>query len=229
MKSLIIFRGDYSYVTTPEVVCKNLLKYIVSPMREKNHVIDVIFCTYQSNLDKLKIYEEFLNPIGIHFTETGQINNFKASLQIVKDTYEKNIYDHILFLRFDVIYKINIDDWNIFNNDGITFPFKEDTIELFNSYKYYSDIIIILSNSIFLDVANFLINTNNQAYRPPNCLHNIFQIVQSNNNTIRVHTILDGYYQSNTMLTPNDPRLSPLHIQVKYEYRGKDKDLYFIN
>ena len=118
---------------------------------------------------------------------------------------------------------INVD---IFNKEGIIFPYKEDSEEIFNSRRLYGDVIIIISKSSFLLVVDSLVNSNIQEYQPPNCLHNIGSIIQKKVPNMLIHTIVEGYYQSRTVLAVDDPRLNPIYIQVKYPYNGNDKHLY---
>ena len=224
MKVLLVFRGDYNLVTDPTFVCNNIQKYITEPMKENNIGVDIIFCTYKSNLDKLKIYELSLKPNKIYFTSNGQIINFKESLTLVKDMH--CLYDYVIFLRFDAIYKTDINKWNIFNREGVTLPFKEDSEGLFNSHGFYSDIIIIIHKLSFLDVVNSVTHAGLDMF-PCNTLHAIGTIIKKQYSDIKINTILDGYYQSNTQYPSDDIRLSPLHILVKHPYSGSDKHLFF--
>ena len=62
---------------------------------------------------------------------------------------------------------------------------------------------------------------------PCNTLHAIGTIIKKQYSDIKINTILDGYYQSNTQYPSDDIRLSPLHILVKHPYSGSDKHLFF--
>lgn len=224
MKTLIVFRGDYSTVANPKFICQNIKQNVIEPMKEKSIDVDVIFCTYPSDLNKLNTYASTLNPVQIYFTTNGQISNFKESMSKIKNIYDQ--YDYILFLRFDIFYKMNIMNFNIFDKDGIIFPYKEDSQHLFASETYYSDIVIIFSKSIFINVMDTLFDANMFDYQPFNTLHSIAKIVNKKYPDIKMHTMIDGYYQSNTELSADDIRLSPLFIQVKKPYFGKDRELY---
>jgi len=226
-----LFRGTFNKVEDPTKICINILKYIIEPLHSNNIDTDIIFCTYQTNLDKLKIYETYLKPIKIIYTNNGQNINFKESLMFIKDIYDT--YDYIIFLRFDVIYKMNIIDWNISNKDGLILPFKEDSEHVFKTKNYYGDVIIIIHKLSYLNFLNaFNLAFNNHLNDYIVCgganiiLHNLVSIVQKYNPNTNINTIVDGYYQSNTGVPENDIRLSPIYIQVKYTYYGSDKSLY---
>jgi hypothetical protein len=222
MRILIAFRGDYSVVNNPSAVCSNIKEKIIDPLRSKGDEVDILFFTYRTDMAKLGIYESHLYPIHTSFTNGGQIINFGEAMHYIKDIYD--IYDYVLFLRFDIIYKMSIDKWNIFNK-GITFTYKEESKELFMSHHFYGDVIISISKDSFKDILYALICT------PPvefikHTLHQFGSIIQESYPHIQVSTILEGYFQSNTGIPEGDPRLNPLYIQVKYVYNGSDKELY---
>ena len=58
-------------------------------------------------------------------------------------------YDKIIFLRFDICYKINIMKWNIFNDKGIGFTFKDYNDEYFKKMNTHGDCIIVIDNIYF--------------------------------------------------------------------------------
>jgi hypothetical protein len=220
MRNLIVFRGDYAQVRYPKAVCKNLHSYVLQYMKEKGIGIDVIFCTYPSDIDKLKVYENSFNPINIYYTESGQVLNFKESLRRAHDIYNK--YDYIIFLRFDIVYKMNISEWDIFTKEGVILPYKERT-NYYDTQSLYGDVIIVMSQYVFSEAAYALLSCNVNAFH---LLHNISSIIQSRSPHITIHTIVDGHYQSNTGLKMHDTRLNPIYIQVRYAYAGADKHLY---
>jgi len=221
MKILLVFRGDYRQVERPEFVCENIIKQIIKPIQEQNNSVDVVFCTYIDDVSKLNVYISAINPMGILFTDNGQVPNFKQALSFVYDVH--NDYDYIIFLRFDIIYKKSIDCWNVFDKEGLIMTFKEDTEQFFNEKRLYGDVIIIMSKSSYTKIMESIIETHDFRFFPPTCLHNIYTMVKEFYSEISIHTIVDGYYQSKTSLPAGDTRLNPLYIQVKYEYNGADK------
>ena len=225
MKVLIIFRGDYSLVDYPRMVCKNIHKHIIQPLIDENICFHTMFSTYKTDLAKLGVYESALNPIKIQFSEYvsehGQIKNFKDALVMANDTLTP--YDYILFLRFDIVYKMNIKEWNIFGKDGLILPYKENSELTFLERGFYGDCIIIFSQYAFTDAVYSLMSANFNDFF---LLHNIAYLIRRRSIDIDVHTIINDYYQSNTGLLEGDKRLNPIYIQVKYEYHGTDKDKY---
>ena len=225
MKILIIFRGGYSRVPDPEFVCKNIEQYIVLPLSKDKHIFDVVFSTYNENPQKLEIFNKHLNPIKTFFTQNGQIINFKETLNNIKPLYDE--YDYILFLRFEAIYKIPINEWNFQNKEGLILPFKEHTEKLFNETGWYNDNIIIVSKSSFETFYHSIIQAGHNLFHPDNTLHNIVNIIRRNDNTIQVHCLVDGYFQSNVSYCPQiEGHMSPLYILVHYPYTGKDRHLF---
>lgn len=215
MKILIIFRGGYTRVSNPQHVCNNVLKYIIAPLKDLNHIINIAFYTYNNDKDKLKIYTDSFNPIKIVFTESGQIINFKTALLDLKNLYKE--YDTLIFLRFELIYTMNIIDWNILDKEGIILPFRENSIDMYEKEGLYGDNIIILSNKYFLMITDLIMQhnfTHNIDHLNPlnATLHDLGLIIHKKNPGIPFHCILDGYYQS---LSPTNPEVqNPIYIQV---------------
>jgi hypothetical protein len=222
MKLLLVFRGDYKQVDNPDFVCENIKKQIIRPLEQQDSSADIIFCTYNHDMPKLDAYISALNPMGILYTNNGQVPNFKEALWFVSDVH--NDYDYIIFLRFDIIYKKSIRYWNVFKKEGLIMTFKEDSEQFFIRNSLYGDVIIIISKQSYTPIMKSLIGTHDSHYVPLTCLHNIYTIVKYFHPEISIHTIVDGYYQSKTSLPAGDVRLNPLYIQVKYEYHGADRD-----
>jgi hypothetical protein len=220
-KFLVAFRGAYDYVKNPTMVCYNIIKNVIT---STTYDVDVYFFTYDNDLDKLKIYDYYLKPKKIYFTEDGQIENFKESLQILENYYKN--YDYVLFLRFDIIYKMPI--LNLCTKDGITFTYKEDTIEIFKTFGLYGDVIICISSSHFSEIRNALLCENaGVEYFPHRTLHSLSSIINKRFPNVPTNTMIDGYYQSNTSMPVGDQRLNPIYIQVRHPYHGIDRLLYF--
>lgn len=219
-KFLVAFRGAYDYVKNPTMVCENIIKNIIT---SSPHDVDVYFFTYDNDLDKLKIYDSYLKPKKIYFTKDGQIENFKESLQILENYYKT--YDYVLFLRFDIIYKMPI--LNFCSKDGITVTYKEDGIEMFQRHGLYGDVIICISSSRFSEISKSLLCESAMAEYLIPTLHSICSIINRRFPDVPINTMIDGYYQSNTSLPVDDKRLNPIYIQVKYQYNGKDRLQYF--
>ena len=236
MRYLIIFRGHHSLkenrkgiahsgIVDPKFVCNNIQRYILEPLKSNNNV-DIMFSTYNSNLENLKIFQSYLSPIKTFFTNNGQIINFKETLGLLSNIYDT--YDHIIFLRFDIIYKKNILEWNFFDKEGIIYPFKEESLEESHSLtRYYGDAIIIVSKSWFLNVSECIIKCHISEFIPEGGFHNTPFLIQKSFPHIKIHTIVEGYYQSYTGLELGNPRINPIFIQVRYNYYQSDKAYYF--
>lgn len=232
-KILIVFRGACDRVSDINHVCKNVIKNIIKPLENMGNDaeehststsksnVDVLFFTYDDDLNKLKIYESYFNPKKIYFTQNGQIENFKEALTILENYYKS--YDHILFLRFDIIYKMTIRELFCFQS-GITLSFKEDSIHFFNERNLYGDVIICISCSYFPKIITALLETKTEDY----CfLHSIGSTINKKFPDVPINTMVDGYYQSNTSIPVDDQRLNPIYIQVRHPYHGKDRLQYF--
>jgi len=227
-KILIVFRGGYTRVQNIEHVCKNIIEYIIDPLRLDNYVPDIIFSTYRDDLAKLDIYTKHLSPILTTFTNgtIRQITNFKETLNTIKSIYSQ--YSYIIFLRFEAIYKIPITKWDFYNKTGVLFPFKEDSKEIFEKYQWYNDNIIIISNNFYQQCADILISAPTHLFSPGGItLHNIPTILHQTDATIPIHCLVEGFYQSNSITYDNyDEHVSPLYILVHYPYLGKDRDQF---
>jgi hypothetical protein len=224
-KILIIFRGGYNRVSNVEFVAKNIKQYIIEPLKYSNLKFNVLFSTYNENSEKLEIYKKYLEPSKIFFTSNGQIINFKESLENIKTIYEE--YSHIVFLRFEAIYKIPIRTWNFFNREGLILPFKEDTPAIFNRHGWYNDSIIILSTSFYLKIKEAVLTASNHLFQPATTLHNLANIVKLYDKSIPIEVLVDGFFQSNSPGFPQiDGHLSPFYILVHYPYYGSDRTIY---
>jgi len=216
MKILIVFRGGYTRVSNPQSVCNNIKNYIINPLINKNHLVNTVFYTYNTDPNKLNIYKENLKPIKIAFTNDGQVVNFKELLTDLKSGIFLN-YDMIVILRFELIYMLNIIEWNILNKEGIILPFKEDKIETYQKERLYSDTIIIISSNYFLKVVNaileheFIHNANKPGVLPS--LHELGILFHDKFPEIPFSCIVNGYYHS---LSPALPVVlqNPIYIQV---------------
>jgi hypothetical protein len=125
MKLLIVFRGGYLR-SVPEKVTKNIQEKIYGPLDSANISHDTVLYTYNTDLGVLGTWKECLHAKTIHITEQGpnQILNFKQAIEHIAIKYTD--YDYVVFLRFDIIYKIDILQWNIFGRSGLFFSYKQN-------------------------------------------------------------------------------------------------------
>jgi hypothetical protein len=171
-------------------------------------------------LEKLDILTRELTPKAIHYTEEGQIINFKKAVKDISLRYSQ--YDYVIFLRFEIVYKIDILKWNIFSQSGVIFPFKENCITLFNARNLYSDIIIAVSNEYLQQFSAVLDSADSSEYTNTNSLHNLATIIQRHDYDLPIRIMIEGFYQSNTSLEGEDERLNPMFIMLHFRYRGRD-------
>ena len=225
-KVLIVFRGGYERVTDVEFICKNIQMYVQNPLLENNtNAMDIVFSTYNNDITKLHRFTEILQPKKTFFTHSGQITNFKETLNHIEPLTKD--YDCIVFLRFEAIYKKPIVEWNCIEKDGLCLPFKEDTKELFAATGWHNDNIITVSTNHFANFCKGIHTAQGNLFMPPNTLHNLANMLKTSYPDIPIHCMVDGYYQSNSIqFTQSDEHLSPLYILTHYPYHGKDKQLY---
>jgi hypothetical protein len=226
---LIVFRGGCSRVNNPALICKNIDMQILRPLRSRVNV-DIIFSTTSKEDPTLQTFNSLLRPIEIFYTSSGQIVNFQETLMQLQDKYLK--YTHILFLRFEIIYKVSFDTLNILDTIGIRLPYKEDSQALFDSHKYYGDCIIVVSRDHFANISKALLdadfNTISTGYGH-DILHRIVSVILASFPETPVSCILDGFFQSNTNYPADNIKLNPLYILTHYPYCGDKSYLLDIN
>ena len=220
MKVLLVFRGGYSKID-PALLCKNIHDKVFTPLTENGIEYSTLFYTYPTELEKLNALKEGLRASEVNYTQEGQINNFKEA---VKDICKRPTYDYTIFLRFEIIYKLDIMKCNIFTQSGVIFPFKENCFTLFTSTNQYSDIIIAVSKEYIKPLLSVLDQADISEYTNTNTLHNLGTIINRHDYDIPVRCMLEGFYQSNTSLEADDERLNPMFIMLHYRYNGLDKN-----
>ena len=224
---LIIFRGGCSRVNDPTLVCKNIELQVLNPLRSRVNV-DIIFSTSSKGDPKVDTFRTHLQPKQIIYTASGQIVNFQETLLNLQNIYSR--YTHIIFLRFELLYKVSFDSLSILDTNGLRLPYKEDSQELFDSHKYYGDCIIMISTDHFANVSKALLDADFDTIstgKGHDILHRIVTVVLAAFPETPVTCILDGFFQSNTHYCGNSIKLNPLYIMTHYPYCG-DKQ-YFLD
>lgn len=226
---LIVFRGGCSRVNIPTLICKNIEMQILGPLRSKVNV-DIIFSTSSKQDENIDTFNSLLRPMQIFYTSSGQIVNFQETFTNLQSKYLK--YTHIIFLRFEVIYKVTFDTLNILDTIGIRLPYKEDSQELFYSHKYYGDCIIVISRDHFANISRALLdadfNTISSGYGH-DILHKIVTVILVSFPQTPISCILNGFFQSNTNYSADNIKLNPLYILTHYPYYGDKQYLLDIN
>lgn len=219
MKILLVFRGGYTKID-PTLLSKNIHDKVFNPLKENGIEYSTVFYTYPHDLDKLNTLREQLSPIQVQYTNEGQIINFKEAVRDISLRYSE--YEYIVFLRFEIVYKIHILQWNIFGQSGVIFPFKENCFTLFNATNQYSDIIIGISKEYLQQFWTVLDTADSSEYTNTNTLHNLATIIQRHDYDLPIKCMFEGFYQSNTSLERGDERLNPMFIMLHYRYCGSD-------
>jgi len=214
-------------VSDPTLICKNVEMQVLRPLRSIVDV-DIIFSTSSKRDPKVDTFSTLLQPKEIFYTASGQIVNFQETLRNLQNIYSK--YKQIIFLRFELLYKVSFDTLNILDTNGMRLPYKEDSEELFDSHKYYGDCIIIISNDHFANVSKALLDADFNTIstgKGHDILHKIATVVLAAFPETPVSCILDGFFQSNTHYCGNSIKLNPIYIMTHYPYCG-DKQ-YFLD
>jgi hypothetical protein len=242
MRYLIVYRGycDRLEKHNLDILYKNFINKIKNPLLQKNIDVDVVFSVYDTSKEHLEYLINLLDPILIYTHSSynsTQIDQFMVTFNKVLNIYED--YNRIIFLRLDTVYKININKWNIWNNTGIFYTFREDNENLYKKDKLYSDIIIIIDKEYFLNLLysytnaykSYLTDIYEPKYLPEKnglyfkpflpryTLHNLYNITEYFF-PIPTFTLVEGYYNSNTSHITMKP--SPLHIILSKPYYVND-------
>ena len=243
MKFLVVMGGHCNRFKNIKYIYNNYFLKIKNPLLENGHTIDCMFNTYNGDDEYFEKFKELYNPIKTFRMDPHkyQFVNFYYGMiniqQFVKD------YDKIIFLRFDICYKINIMKWNIFNDKGIGFTFKEDSEEGYNIMKCISEAVVVIDNEYFDQVyqavhesIQYHVFNNKISENIPRgfdtymilhgTLHQFRNVLLHKYGDFPIYFIIDGYYQSITFyrwdMTIN--KLNPLYIMMARDYYGDMSD-----
>ena len=239
MKFLVVMRGSCNRFENIQYIYDNYLLKIKNPLLENGHTIDCMFNTYNDNDKYFEKFKELYNPIKtfrMNPCKYQYLNFYYGMINIqpfVKD------YDKIIFLRFDICYKINIMKWNIFNDKGIGFTFKDYNDEYFKKMNTHGDCIIVIDN-IYFDQVYKAIHESIQYYEFNNkiseyipfgfdnggTLHHFSNVLLYKYNKFPIYYVIDGYYISSTFYKfyITNEVLNPLYIMMGRDYFGDMSD-----
>jgi len=225
MKFLIVYRGNCNRYTNLDLFFKNFLLKIKNPLNLNGHEFDCALFTYQNETSYCDAFIKLFNPKFVKlFSYSNQKDQFISILKFLNSKILDE-YDKIIFLRFDICYKMNIMKWDFFDKKGIFFPFKEDSQEFFEKEKLHGDVIIICDTCYMLKLTQILEKYASESniygfpHFPYNMLHFIPKLL---NNLIPVYNLIDGFFQSNTQLELEDKRINPLYIIMYKVYNFSD-------
>ena len=163
MKILLVFRGENKKISggkfcdVRKCIPNNKVR-IIDSLRNMGHIVDIMFVTYYS--EYLQDFVEAYNPqkvFTMNYENSSQILNFKFLLENI-ESYACE-YDRILVLRFDYLFKKNIEDWNEWQKEGMMFPWKDVNEELYNQRKYTMDGFFCLDSKWFKEFKDLYIST----------------------------------------------------------------------
>ncbi len=170
MKIALVFRGE-NVRTQKEgrndcnaLMCiDNWKTTLLDDLREKGHLVDVFFITYESEIIE-SLRNSVVQPkeILLH-PKISQTENFKNVVAFMDK--KKGLYDRFVILRCDFAYRYKITDWPKWKSGGIILVNKDFT---WPSTRLYSDIMFLVDSYMLLD---FKIAFHNDKYR--NTLHHI--------------------------------------------------------
>jgi hypothetical protein len=243
MKFLVVMGGHCNRFKNIQYIYDNYLLKIKNPLLENGHTIDCIFNTYNGSDEYFEKFKELYNPIETFRTDPNNfkyINFYYGMINI--QPFIKN-YDKIIFLRFDLCYKMNIMKWNIFNDKGIGFTFKEDSEEGYNLMRCISEAVVVIDNEYFDQVyqavhesIQYHVFNNKISENIPRgfdtymelhgTLHQFMNVLLHKYGDFPIYFIINGYYQSITFhrydMTIN--KLNPLYIMMSRDYFGDMSD-----
>ncbi len=136
---------------------QNNKEYLIDPLKENNHV-DVFVCTYDSEISD-QMTKDFQPVVSIlnnlnTFNDGGHSSHkiltfTKCLINNVKE-YEKKHnfeYDVIIIVRFDLMFKVKVNEWNIdYNKINALF----EHVHNCDNYRHVEDNIFIVARQ-FLD------------------------------------------------------------------------------
>ena len=238
-------RGHCNRFRNIQYIYDNYLLKIKNPLLDNGHTIDCMFNIYNGDDEYFEKFKELYNPIKIFRAEPCkyQYLNFYYGMINIKPFVKD--YDKIIFLRFDICYKVNITKWNILNDKGIFFPFKE--LPEFDGFNLVGECIIIIDNEYFNKLYEayddfmqyYEFNNKTLEYIPfplyfADTLHQLLNLLLHKYKTFPVYYIIDGYYNSGTYGNYNletshryfmkPELLNPLYIMMGRDYYGDIND-----
>lgn len=159
MKICIIFRGetvrDYiKHINTFDNV-KNIQEHIFNDLREHGIDYDIALITYEN-----EIVKDFQKEYNVKDTIICEyISQQHNMAEVNKYTQDHALqYDRFIILRFDILYKIKITNWNKFYEEGILVPNRDVTYDV---SLFCNDVIFIIDQSyvnIFNDAVEYMMS-----------------------------------------------------------------------
>ncbi len=243
MKYLVVYRGMNNRVACVDRIHTNFVRKIKQPLLDKGHSVDVILTSYDDEKSKefSRRFSDLYKPLDTlflpsrvqvvgGFRTSTQADNFVSVMELLQHHYKE--YERLLILRYELVYKTNINSWNVFESYGIFFPYKEDNETVYKTHNYVCDGVIIMDCGYFQRFLK-IIGTFYGLYktqtpippsnRPPfflGNLHDLKTMIELADKEFPINFMFDGYFQSNTECA--DERASPLYVMLHRHYPLND-------
>lgn len=167
-----------SILTNCQNSFNNFNSFVVEKLTEKKYLTDLFISTYDCDLGNylLSLYNpQYVNKFDIKVADgehrfISQINHYLKLIQLIKESEKKNnfIYDQIIMLRFDMLFKKNINDMPV-NYDKFNISIRhlsgncDDNLWIFP--RKYLD--------IFEESLLIMLNIDNSAYKTTHYINNV--------------------------------------------------------
>lgn len=233
MRILVVFRGENKRWNNGRwhdvrMCIPNNKVRLINSLRSKGYIVDIIFCTYDS--EYLNSYVDSYNPLHVYkmpYEGSSQHINFNFVLDSCLNHY--NMYNKIIILRFDLLFKKNITEWPMWDKAGIMFPWKDHTLEAYNQRKYCQEVIISIDTQYFKEFKTLYQNEYTKWKDITWGLHFLTTILDKHASIPFFFMEGDIAYESNTYVPKNDHtghnKKNPYLINAIYDYALDDRYL----
>ena len=223
MKVLVLFRGENkrycgeTFYDVRSCIPNNKFR-LLDGLTRMGYDYDTMFVTYCS--EYLQGFVDAYKPkhvFTMDYDNSSQHLNFKFLLDSV-EPYVKE-YDRILVFRFDFLFKKNIEDWNEWQKEGIMFPWKDVSDEIYEERKYTMDGFFCLDPKWFNEFKQMYDSNYKNWLGVTNGLH--FLTTELEKTHIPFYFMEKECYESNTSLSAPGHK-NPYCINSLYKYYHAD-------
>ena len=163
MKICFLFRGENERFSRGYMnSCNNINNWnrtLFQDVISKGHTYEITFITYPSRI--LEVLSSLIRPNHLIINESiSQTQNCKDIAKWILE--HKNDYDRFIILRFDILYKLPITEWNHWMSNGITLLNKD--IHWLDE-RLCSDLVFICDKESIEPFSKALIYTRRQAHQ----------------------------------------------------------------
>jgi len=163
MRICFLFRGENERFSRGYMnSCNNINNWnrtLFQDVLSKGHTYEITFITYPSNV--LELLCSLIRPN--HLVINQSISQTQNCKDIAKWILEhKDEYDRFIILRFDILYKLPITEWNHWTSNGITL-LNKDVCWL--DERLCSDLVFICDQEMIEPFSKALIYTRRQAHQ----------------------------------------------------------------